>query len=152
MPHTNSIKVEHPNGIFYAQRARVLHLVELGRAYWKYPDQTVLVILSCKDDEPANGYEYGGKKSYDRHAAIEACDLSTRKVFAVGPRERLDRTGIPVREPGGAKVLQLKPLYDRRTTGQHVKRSDRLYHPDRNRALRHDHTAAEVHEMRKRHR
>lgn len=131
MPHTNSILVIHPNGTFYAQRNKVAHIGDNPkRGYWQDIGKTVLVLLSVKDDEPANGYEYGGAKSYDRRATAEACDLRCKTVIRV-PMEERDRTGIPVRQPGGAQVMQLKPLGNKKRGMSGGLPEDKLWRPER---------------------
>lgn len=128
MPHTTRVLVIHPNGETYASRNRAESLVEADRAYWRDLSKTVLVILSLSDDTPNDGYEYGGKKSYNRRDTAEACDLRNRAIIRV-PIEERDRTLIPVRQAGGAKVMQLKPKTDRRTGGAHTPRRMNLYRP-----------------------
>lgn len=130
MPHNNSILVIHPDGEFYAQRARVAHLPEAGKAYWRDPGKTVLIILKSTDDQPSNGYEYVGRQSIDRFAIKKVVDLRTNISYDV-PREKLDRTMIPVREPGGQRVMQWVPKVDRHASGRASKREDRLWHPGR---------------------
>jgi hypothetical protein len=135
MPHTNSVLVHHPNGTFFAQRSRVEHLTETKppRAYWRDLAKTNLVILSSSADAASDGYEYGGKRSLDRFATVTKIDPRTGVAFETAA-EKLDRTQTPVRLAGGQKVLQLKPLSDRRTAGYHVSRQDKLWRPERKRA------------------
>jgi len=127
-----NVLVIHPNGTLIEKRARVAHLTETvpPRAYWRDLAKTVLVIVSTKDDEPIGAYEYGGKKSYNGRAT-QLIVHGRNGVITEAPIEDIDRTGIPVRQAGGAKVMQLKALKDRRTTGQHVPRHDRLWRPAR---------------------
>jgi hypothetical protein len=125
-----NVLVVHSNGATsIAKRSRAIGVVDAGRAYWRDPAKTVLIMLRSTDDRPNDGYEYGGKRSYSRQLSVDACDLRTRQIIKV-PVEQRDKTQIPVREPGGAKVMQLKPLVDRRTTGQHIPKRDRLWRPD----------------------
>lgn len=125
----DTVLVYHPDGTFYAQRPRVLHLVDNGRAYWRDLAKTVLVMLRFNDDQPNNGYEYGGKKSYDPYATCDKKDPRTGTYYEAATEE-IDRTHIPVREAGGATVLQLKPKMDRRTTGAYAtSMHDRLWRP-----------------------
>lgn len=128
MPHTTRVLVIHPNGNTFTSRNRAQGLVESGRAYWRDLAKSVLVIISSTDDEESNGYEYGGKQSYDRRATETRVDPRNGTPFEAA-KESIDRTAIPVREAGGAKVMQLKPLRDRRTGGTHAPRPDRLWHP-----------------------
>lgn len=130
-----NVLVIHPNGTLIEKKSRVLVLAETGRGYWRDPAKTVFVLLGVTDDRPTSGYEYGGKKSYNHRASVECCDLNSRTVIRV-PVESRDRTKIPVREAGGAKVMQLKPLTNRRTEGQHLSRRDRLWRPARTRHRR----------------
>lgn len=133
MPHTTSVLVIHPNGQTYTSQNRAQRTVDAQRGYWFDSSKTKLIVLSGDDDLRSDGYEYGGKRSYARHLSNRACDLRTRTEIDV-PVELRDKTGIPVREPGGASVMQLKPLRDRRTTtGQHTPRHDRLWRPAKQR-------------------
>lgn len=123
-----SIRVIHPDGEAFATPARAQRIVDSGRGYWRNLAKTILVINAFADDEPNNGYEYGGKKSYNRRDTAEACDLRNRAIIRV-PIEERDRTLIPIRQAGGAKVMQLKPKTDRRTGGAHTPRRMNLYRP-----------------------
>lgn len=149
MPHTTSILVVHTNGaISYVTRARAQAAAERNPpvAYWSDRSQTKLVMLKSTPEQADPNYEYGGKKSYDGRASKPSyCDRQTRTVVH-RPIEHQDRSGIPVREAGGQKVLQLKPLADRKSSGRHVTRQDRLWHPGRPRGK--DHTAEEVAQLR----
>lgn len=130
MPHTNSILVLHPDGTFFAQRAKVQHLADNKRAYWQDLAKTILVIVRSTDDQPNNGYEYGGKKSYDRYAVVIKRDERTGVPYKT-TSEHIDRTLTPVRDAGGQQVMQLKPKMDRRTSGYAATRRDRLWRPGR---------------------
>jgi hypothetical protein len=126
LPHTNSVKVLHPDGEFFAQRHRVEYLADNVRGYWRDPAKTVLVVLRSTDDAPANGYEYGGRISLDRKATAKACDLLTRRIIDI-PIVQYDRTQLPVSQVGGATVMQMAPLRDHRSTrSQHSPRHDKL--------------------------
>jgi hypothetical protein len=152
MPHTTSVLVQHSNGaISYASRGRAQAAVDSGVAYWSdQHTRTKLVMLRSADgdNQAIDGYEYGGKKSYSRDLTVEAWDVRTQTSIRV-PVETQDRTGIPVREPGGAKVMQLKPMRIRRTSGQHVTRRDRLWRPRPHELGRGDDTPAQVARLRR---
>jgi len=101
-----------------------------GVAYWSDLARTKLVMLKSTDDQPSEGYEYGGKASYDPQASVSYCDLRTGTVIHV-PDEHRDKTLIPVRQAGGQKVMQLKPLVDRHSHGDSSARPDKLWRPER---------------------
>lgn len=125
-----NVLVIHSNGATsIAKRARAQVAVEKCRAYWRDPAKTVLVMLPYTPEVSSPDKEYGGKKSYAGRFSVRACDMRTRTEIDV-PVEFKDKTLIPVREPGGAKVMQLKPLKDRRTTGRHISQHDQLWRPD----------------------
>lgn len=145
--HKYSVLVEHPNGILYISRTAAEAKADGVRAYWKDFAKTVLVIVPDDDAGTANGYEYGGKKSYNGKLTVEAFDSRNQTRIRV-PIENLDRTGVPVREPGGAKVMQLKPLTNRKSTGCHIPRPDRLWRPSARDIGRLDDTPAQVQQAR----
>lgn len=132
-----TIKVIHPDGIAFVTLRRAERAIESGAAIWRDRAKTTIRIISREEDQPNSDYEYGGKKSYNRRACVQCCDLRTHSVIDI-PVEHKDRTGIPVREPGGAKVLQLKELTDRRTSGMHTPNHDKLYRPGLRRTSAYD--------------
>ncbi len=131
--HTNrdaTVLVMHPNGETHTQRSRAQSLVDLKRAYWRDPTKTVLVIVPHEEPSRNDNYEYVGKHSMDKFATRRIRDKRTGVVIEV-PKEFLDLTNIPVREPGGQKVMQLAPKSDRRGSGRASHFRDSLWRPGR---------------------
>jgi hypothetical protein len=102
------------NATSVASLARAQGAVDSGVAFWKTPARHVLIMRRADADKPAIGYEYRSARSVDPGQA----------------GEKLDRTGIPVREFGGQQTMQLRPLRNRRTGGQHVSRKVTLWRPE----------------------
>jgi hypothetical protein len=129
------VLVIHADGsVSHAKKERARIAVENGVAYFSDRAETKLIMLKSTDDTPINpGYEYGGKKSYAGRLTARACDRRTRTEYDV-PIEYRDRTQTPVREAGGAKTFQLKPLVDKRSSGRHITMpEDKLWRPSRKR-------------------
>lgn len=130
MSHTTAVKVIHPNGELFISRKAADIKVEKGRAYWRDLAKTVLVLIATPEAEPASNYEYGGRLSWDPGMIVQAYDGRTNSFYDA-PVEFPDRTLIPVRQPGGQKIMQLKPLNDRHSTGHRLSRHDDLWRPRR---------------------